>query len=195
MFCQECGREEASVHITRIVNGKKTELNLCRRCARNAEELKELDFSFEPQFKLHSLFGGLLNENVCGSREGSRASKVQCPSCALTFAQFSQIGRLGCSECLAAFEENLQPLLRRIHGSCKHNGKVPRRSEAAVKFKRELERLKDELRQKVQKEEFEDAALLRDRIRTLEQELQKGSHSRKDSGEDPGENRQEGKQQ
>jgi protein arginine kinase activator len=73
MICQECQSEEANVFITKILNGKKTELRLCERCARAKEEL---DFSFEPQFTLHNLFGSLLNENMRGSRESLRSAKA-----------------------------------------------------------------------------------------------------------------------
>ena len=73
-----------------------------------------------------------------------------------------------------AFDEQLAPLLRRIHGSSRHTGKVPRRSQGAIRFARELERLREELRLAVQREEFEKAAELRDRIRALEKEMQEG---------------------
>ena len=168
MLCQECGQEEANVYITRIVNGKKNELHLCEHCAR---EKDELDFSFEPKFTLHNLFGSLLNETARGSRETLKVSKTQCPSCALTFAQFSQIGRLGCSDCFSSFGDRLQPLLRRIHGSSRHTGKVPRRSQSTVRLKRELERLREELQRRIQNEEFEEAARLRDRLRAMERDL------------------------
>jgi protein arginine kinase activator len=171
MICQECQQETASVHITKIVNGRKTELHLCRRCAQAHDEL---DFSFEPKLSLHNLLGSLLGESMRGSREALRKGKVQCPSCALTFAQFSQIGRLGCSDCFPAFDEQLAPLLRRIHGSSRHTGKVPRRSQGAVRFVRELERLREELKLRVQKEEFEKAAELRDQIKALENEMREG---------------------
>ncbi len=171
MICQECRQETATVHITKIVNGRKTELHLCRRCAQAHDEL---DFSFEPKLSLHNLLGSLLGESMRGSREALRKAKVQCPSCALTFAQFSQIGRLGCSDCFSAFDEQLAPLLRRIHGSSRHTGKVPRRSQGAVRFVRELERLRDELKLRVQREEFEKAVELRDRIKALEKEMTEG---------------------
>lgn len=171
MICQECQRENASVHITKIINGQKTELHLCRRCARAHDEL---DFSFEPQFSLHNLLGSLIGESMLGSREAMGKAKVQCSSCDLTFAQFSQIGRLGCSDCFSAFNEQLAPVLRRIHGSVSHTGKVPRRSQKAVRFARELERLREEMQQAVQKEDFEEAARLRDRVKTLEQGAKKG---------------------
>ena len=171
MLCQECGKEEATVYISKIINGQKSELHLCKRCAREREEL---DFTFQPQFSLHNLFGTLLNESMRDSREALRAAKLQCPDCGLTFAQFSQIGRLGCSNCYGAFQEKLIPLLRRIHGSTRHGGKVPRRSQSSVRLKRELERLKEEMQQRVRSEEFEEAARLRDQIRKLEQELHGG---------------------
>lgn len=168
MLCQECRKEKATVFITKIINGKKTEFHLCEACARKKEEL---DFSFEPKFALHNLFGSLLEENNRNSRESIKAAKVQCPACALTFAQFGQIGRLGCSECFTAFDSHLQPLLRRIHGGARHTGKVPRRSQSVVRFRRELEQLKEELQELVRKEEFEEAAEIRDRIRSMELEL------------------------
>ncbi len=171
MLCQECQKEKANVFITKIINGKKTEFHLCELCAQQKEEI---DFSFEPQFALHNLFGSLLQESNRSSRESLRAAKTQCSACALTFAQFSQIGRLGCSDCFTAFGDKLQPLLRRIHGGARHTGKVPRRSQSVVRFKRELESLKEELQSRVKAEEFEQAAKLRDSIRSMEQELKEG---------------------
>lgn len=171
MVCRECGKEEANIFITKIINGKKMEIHLCERCAREKEEF---DITFEPQFTLHNFFGGLLQENTRSAGEQVRAAKTQCPKCALTFAQFCQIGRLGCSGCFTAFDAKLQPLLKRIHGSARHNGKAPRRSQEAILVKRDLERLKEELQQAVLKEEFEEAAKIRDRIRVLEKDLEQG---------------------
>lgn len=169
MLCQECRRNEANIHIVKYVNGKQTELNLCEECARKKEEL---DFTFEPQFSLHKLFASMLNQSLRDTRESKVANNMQCPSCGLTFAQFSQVGRLGCSECFTAFEHKLKPLLRRIHSGGAHNGKVPVQVQSRVKAKRQIDRLKEELLEKVHNEEFEDAALLRDRIRELESKVE-----------------------
>ncbi len=174
MLCQECKESQANVFITKLINGKKLEMHLCERCARKKEEM---DFSFEPQFSLQNLFGSLLHDGVFGSRETISTAKLQCSCCALTFAQFRQIGRLGCSECFSVFGDKLQPLLRRIHGSSSHNGKVPARAGGSVKFKRELDNLKALLQQEIRRENFEEAAQLRDRIRKLEQELERGELS------------------
>ncbi len=178
MLCQECRKNEATIHIVKQADGKQTELNLCEQCARKKEEL---EVSFEPQFSLHKLFASMLNQSLRDSRRAQQAVDTQCPTCGLTFSQFSQIGRLGCSDCFEAFEEQLKPLLRRIHAGCAHTGKVPVRIQGRVKTVRELDQLKDDLQLKVSNEEFEEAAILRDRIRALEEDL---GQKQADGGED-----------
>ncbi len=171
MLCQECQQNPANVHITKIINGKKTEMHLCEACARKKEEM---DFSFEPQFSLQNLFSSLLHDGLPGAREKISVSKLQCPNCGLTFAQFSQIGRLGCSECFTAFGDKLNLLLRRIHGNCCHTGKIPGRAGGELKVKRELAGLQEKLKEEVQRENFEQAAVLRDQIREMEREIEGG---------------------
>ena len=92
MLCEECQKNPANVHITKIINGKKIEMHLCEICAQKKEEL---NFSFEPQFSLQNLFSSLLHDGLPEERDKGSLSKLQCPNCGLTFAQFSQIGRLG----------------------------------------------------------------------------------------------------
>lgn len=170
VLCQECHKNEANIQIIKSEDGKQTEEFLCEQCARQREEL---DFTFEPQFSLHKLFASMLNQGLLESRESMLASKKQCPECGLSFAQFSQVGRLGCSGCFEAFEDSLRPLLRRIHASSSHTGKIPVRTQRRVKYKRELNQLKEELQQKIQNEGFEEAAVLRDKIKAMEKDLEK----------------------
>ncbi len=170
MLCQECRKNEANIQIIKSVNGIQTEEFLCEHCARQKEEL---DFSFEPKFSLPKLFTSMLNQGVLGSRDSMHSAKTQCSSCGLSFAQFSQVGRLGCSECFNAFKKSLKPILRCIHASSTHTGKLPSRVRQRVKRLRDLDQLKEEMQVKVHNEEFEEAAYLRDRIRTMENEIQK----------------------
>ncbi len=168
MLCEECRQKEATIHIVKQMDGNQTEINLCEQCARKK---KELEVSFEPQFSLHKLFASMLNQSLRDSRRAQQAVDTQCPSCGLTFSQFSQIGRLGCSDCFKAFEEQLKPLLRRIHAGCAHTGKVPLKILGRVQAVREIDQLKEELQAKIINEEFEEAAVLRDRIRALEEDI------------------------
>ncbi len=171
MLCQECHKNDANIHIIKSIDGKQTEEFLCEQCARTREEL---DFSFEPQFSLHKLFASMLNQGLLESRQAMLASKNQCPECGLSFAQFSQVGRLGCSSCYEAFEDSLRPLLRRIHASSTHTGKIPVRTQKRVMYKRELDQLKEDLQLKIENEEFEEAAVLRDKIKAMEKDLARG---------------------
>jgi len=169
MLCQECRNNEAHIQIIKIVDGKKTELYLCEQCARMHEDI---GFSAEPQFELSKLFGSMLNQGLFGNRDQLIASRLQCPACGLSFAQFSQVGKLGCTECLATFEDKLKPLLKRIHASCSHTGKVPVSLQGKVQIIRELDQLKEDLQNSIYNEEFEEAAKLRDRIRHIEKQMQ-----------------------
>lgn len=173
MLCERCGKKAASVHVTKIVNGHKTELYLCDTCAQEKGE----DFSFEGKFPLHQFFSGLMSFIPSGGGETvapSTYSGLQCPACGLTYTQFGQIGHFGCDQCYEAFGKNLVPLLRRLHGNQKHIGKIPARAGSFIKIKKEVERLREELQKKVAEEAFEEAAKLRDKIRQLEGKISSG---------------------
>ena len=173
MLCQECGKANASVHVTRIINGKKTETYLCEDCAK---EKGEFEFSFEGKFPLHQFFSeimGLIPAEDSSSYISTH-SENQCSACGLSYAQFGQIGRLGCDKCYEAFGERLLPLFRRIHGNQKHMGKVPARGGARLKIKQQIEHLREKLRQKIEEEAFEEAAQVRDELRKLEQQIEPG---------------------
>lgn len=170
MFCQECGKRPATLHFTKIVNGDKTEFHICETCAREKGE----GIPGTPNsFSIHSLLSGLLDFNSSGTAAQSQISpqSVRCEECGLTYAQFSKIGRFGCSNCYNAFAERLDPLLKRVHSSTTHSGKIPKRSGGQIQCKREIERLRRELQTYIEQEEFESAATLRDRIRELERKL------------------------
>lgn len=177
MLCPECGKRPATLHYTKIVNGHKTEFHLCEVCAQEKGEYMQMP-GFENGFSFHQLLSGLLNFDASHSEPGGHgaAPKPQmhrCPTCGLTYNQFSKIGRFGCADCYKTFRDRLVPLLRRVHGHASHRGKIPERTKGELKLRRELERLKEELALRVKAEEFEEAARLRDRIRSLQEKLEK----------------------
>lgn len=169
MLCQECGKRPATLHFTKIVNGDKTEFHFCETCAR---EKGELIPGTANGFSIHNLLSGLLELDPNGKTASSAAKAVQprCDFCGMTYSQFSKVGRFGCSECYKHFGERLTPLLKRVHGNTVHVGKVPKRVGKQVQVRRQIEQLKRELHLKVEQEEFEAAARLRDQIRELEKQ-------------------------
>lgn len=170
MLCEECKQRPATVHITRIINNQKSQVNLCEECAR--EYHQQWGFGFEPNFSIPQFLAALLQHEApevpAGWQEGAG---LGCRACGLTYDEFRRTGRLGCAQCYAFFGDRLEPLLQRVHGVSRHVGKVPRRAGGNLSIKREIERLRAELERLVAAEEYEKAAQVRDRIRELEKKV------------------------
>ncbi len=167
MICQECETRPAALHFTKIINGEKTEFHICEVCAR---EKGEIIPGTTNGFSIHNLLSGLLDFDP-NAAKGKKALPLRCERCGLTYAQFGKLGKFGCSSCPKVFSERIEPLLRRVHGSTQHVGKIPKRTGGQIQFKREIEALKLELHKLIEQEEFEEAALKRDQIRKLEKNL------------------------
>ena len=91
-----------------------------------------------------------------------------CESCGTTHQEFKKGGRLGCEACYHVFRPVLDPLLDGMHAGTKHLGKIPSGSASRVKFERSVDTLKTELKDAVEKEDYEKAALVRDKLKELE---------------------------
>src|SRR5262249_46505500 len=146
-----------------------SEIHVCERCA----EEKGLQPSKPPKLDIADLIATMADSLTTSDEQ--RVGRVQCPRCGLLYSAFRETGRLGCAECYVAFQFQLRPLLRRIHGDTRHKGKVPVRDGQAPSRSRQIQRLFDELQRAVEREEFERAAELRDEIRRLETEDRGGS--------------------
>lgn len=173
MVCQECNKKPATLHFTKIVNGEKTEFHLCESCAR---EKGDLIPGTTNGFSIHNLLSGLLDFDPSTSTGTSGfpskpAHSIHCEHCGLTYSQFSKLGRFGCVHCYKNFADKLDPLFRRVHGNAIHVGKVPKRSGGLIKYKREVEQLKRDMQTRIEAEEFEIAAKIRDQIRELEKKI------------------------
>jgi len=167
MVCDICNKNQATVHLTEIVDDQMTELHLCEECARQKSE------QMEQQFGLSDLLAGMA-EFTNKPVQDKDVVAVKCKKCGLTFTDFKKIGRLGCSECYNAFRQYLAPLLKRIHGSSVHVGKRPLAEQGVVAPKEDkvndLSSLRQSLQKAIEAEEFEEAARLRDQIRQMEKQ-------------------------
>lgn len=166
MLCQQCQKKVANVHFTQIMNGKKVEMYLCEQCAKEKDQL-----GFSPQLNLGDFLWGFFSGfdgGVKFAQEMDKADEVRCDICGMGFEDFRKTGKLGCSNCYKLFKDNLNPILRRIHGSIEHTGKIPERISKCLKINNEIEKLKMELTAAIGGEEYELAAILRDKIREIE---------------------------
>lgn len=165
MLCQICGKNPAVQHFIQIVENKMSEYHLCEVCAEEkgfTEPVKPV----KEKFNAATAIAGVLNSMTSNDEE--RVGSVECPRCGLLYSAFKETGRLGCAECYNAFQFQLRPLLRRIHGDTRHKGKTPARDGQLVSRARQVQRLYDELQRAVAREEFERAAEVRDEIKRLE---------------------------
>ena len=163
MKCHQCDKL-ATFHITELTGGKPQELHLCEEHAR--EYLTESDP--EPS-AASNLAGALAQQLVGGTAEDlARLDQQACPICGITFFEFRNQGRLGCPHDYLCFEKELDPLILNIHGESRHTGKHPQRSPANTERQTELIRLRREMKEAIQGEDYERASHLRDEIRQIE---------------------------
>ena len=172
MMCQSCGQRTATTHIKTVINGQLTEAHLCSQCAKKQGYGNMLgDWS-----GFGSLLGGLLTGTETAAQE------KRCPGCGASFRQIKGSGKIGCGECYNTFRTQLIPVIERIHGTVQHKGKIPGGSARMVQEKNvqlantgqktvrvsEADRKRQELKAAIERQDFEQAAILRDQIKELE---------------------------
>ena len=156
MTCERC-RDDATVHLSEMIDGKRRELHLCGACARKAGIALPQS---PPDLALDAVLQGLITSNV-GELVGALA-RTECPCCGITYRDYRTDLRLGCPVDYRVFENALLPMLRQFHVATRHVGKTPARRPPDPE---PILRMRAELRQAVSSEDFERAASLRDAIR------------------------------
>lgn len=183
--CDCCGAP-ATVHLTQIVNGVTTKINLCETCAR-ARGI--LDPSGQPTLFLIEGASSLLKPGDPGNLG------PHCDHCGWTLKQFDTTKRLGCTECYGTFHQAIEGLLRTVQRGTVHCGKIARFllppgkdttvlepkkvTSAAPKVARKrktkaekIQSLEAQLKVAVAEERYEDAIVLRDQIQKMKQRRQ-----------------------
>ncbi|MFH1645753.1 MAG: UvrB/UvrC motif-containing protein [Candidatus Omnitrophota bacterium] len=180
MLCDICQKNEASVHLTEVINGEVTEMHLCDDCARGKGA------EMQQHFGIADLLSGLVDFPLPAPSVKKESIKLKCPNCGMTYSDFKGLGKFGCARCYDTFKRALYPLFKRIHGTARHTGKEPVKLVAApitakenlkkaVSEKEsliiELDMLKSRIAKAIEKEDFEGAAVLRDKIRAIEKKM------------------------
>jgi len=163
--CERCSKP-ATVHLTEISGGKRTEIHLCDACAQEAGYVQQA----------HVPINELLNQFLKAHAQVPDTPVTSCPDCGLTWQEFKDSGLLGCAKDYDLFEAQLKGVVERAQQDATHHtGKVPlraagvKRAEDPVKLRQaELARLRKDLARAVAEESYEKAARLRDQIKTME---------------------------
>lgn len=200
MLCERCKIREATIKYTEIINGVKTEHNLCSHCA------KEMDFGqysalLDGEFPLGKLLSGLLGLED-DEEETDVRGQVVCPTCGTSFDDFVENSRFGCADCYGVFDLFINDKMKQLQGSESHKGKHPKyrstfekehpdavrcrdgegeedasegkegdsQDSRTAKIKKQIRELDGKLKEAVRLEEYELAAGYRDQIKELKKE-------------------------
>jgi protein arginine kinase activator len=164
MQCQICNKRTATIHLTEINDGVRSEMHICEQCA------AEQGVASQSQMSINELLSHLLavqpsDEEMFGPSEKEQA----CPTCGFTLDRLRKEGTLGCPQDYEVFERALLPLIERAHdGKSTHCGKVPVKAPKDTRRFVELSQLRRQLEQAVQNEDYELAASLRDKMKQME---------------------------
>lgn len=189
MLCQNCGKNEANIKYTQVINGVKKEIALCEDCAKKLG----LDNIGIPDIAMnfHSLLGDFFNDYVENTFLPSFNNEtVKCKKCGMTYDEFIEKGMFGCSECYETFSNPIDSLLKNLHGTSKHVGRHPelkqykkKENEIGIETKAKAEKekkeardnkekskkeeLQIELEKAIKEERYEDAAKIRDQLKEM----------------------------
>ena len=172
--CHICGKP-ASIFLTQVVEGKTRDLALCEECARKKGIFDPRKLSLAEQFFPTELSGDIeqflrtMIEESFSHREEEEEEqfaeadeRTECPSCHYKLEDFQNTGLLGCPDCYKAFAAEFEDL-----GSNENLADTPAHEESEPSIAAQREHLEAMLKYAVQRENYEEAAKLRDQIRSL----------------------------
>lgn len=159
MLCEKCGKRMATTHIHTVINGNVYDKNLCEQCA------MEQGVNLYPKNSLSDMLASMFT----GLRDDRPQNEKRCPVCGATFGDVANSGKAGCAECYNTFKTELLPYLKRVHGSTKHIGKIPDKvSFTEIPQRDGISELREELNRLIAEENYEQAAVIRDKIKEME---------------------------
>jgi protein arginine kinase activator len=157
MKCDVCGQNEATIGVKQAAKGEVRELHLCPDCA------KAQGIELPSPLGLTDFLFGMEVRSVPSS---APADDKTCADCGRKASEIQKDSRLGCATCYETFAEEIGAILRDVQPAVLHVGKTP----AYARARSELAARTRELQQAVAREDFEEAAKLRDLIRQLKME-------------------------
>lgn len=159
MKCDICRDKTAVIFVQQVSKDGSIELHLCETCA------KERGFSTSENkidITLGGLFSGLLEKDAsAGGKDHA------CPGCGTVFQDIKKTGKAGCAGCYQHYRSEIITLLRSEGIEFSYTGPLPEKLEAFSTPKTDPENLKKELRDAIEREDYELAAYYRDRLKML----------------------------
>lgn len=159
MICDRCGDREATIHQIHVTDNQVQHLQLCEECAKEGTEDPAAEAGVAEAFE--------------GFKSQQEESEV-CPECGTTLQELRKTNRVGCEECYSTFRDQFEQLVHRIHGAERHVGEGSEYTGEGgglgkVSSDKKKKMLQKRLQKRVEEEDYERAAELRDRIEDLDE--------------------------
>ena len=123
MLCEKCKIREANIQYTEVVNGIKKEHHFCAQCAKEMD-FGVYAAIFDGEFPLGKLLSGLLG--IEDKDQGpDKLHQITCPACGTSYEEFVRDSRFGCADCYGIFGPLMEDSLKQLHGNLVHTGKTP----------------------------------------------------------------------
>lgn len=174
MLCDRCHKREACVHIQEVRSDSKRSLNLCVVCA--LAQYSDKDRKLQDFLGVLTAISQQLGADGDQSSAGARP-ELSCPKCRKSQSELKKSWLLGCDGCVSAFREPLREQLVKLQrlslseASSEKTGAERPDDEAALaaspSSSAQLSCLRRDLQLAIQREQYEEAARLRDRIDKL----------------------------
>ncbi len=180
--CSKCDRP-ALIHVTEVdyadddaASKSVKDIHLCLFHAVDAGLIAGLPKAVLANLEAEgtAVIAGLSIDKPSSKKKRSAGGKQPtCPICGSSWSEFEQSGLMGCPHDVEVFETKLTSVVKGLQeGRVQHVGKIPLRSGAsAAGLQAQINRLKESLSTAVAKEQFEQAAKLRDELKALEERL------------------------
>ena len=181
MKCENCGKNEANVKYTQIINGEKKQMFLCEDCSEKLG-INDIHFNMPINFTsfLTDFFDDMNDISLMPSIGATRT--LNCSKCGLNWDDFLHTGKFGCSNCYSDFESRIDPILRSLQGATSHVGRLgdvkagndvkknldDKMAEKQESNLSEVDKLRENLKNAVKEERYEDAAKIRDELKKHE---------------------------
>jgi protein arginine kinase activator len=160
MICERCHKRMATMRFTEVVNGRPSVRNICEVC------LSELEGNANTGFELS---GAPQPKRIQAGEERKAVSgQKTCSACGMELRSALENGRVGCSQCFDTFADQLDPILRELHPSLRHRGKMAHLDDSRERLRADLQTKRALLRSALKLENYEEAAVLRDTIKNME---------------------------
>jgi len=145
-----------NINFSQLVNGEVENLNICQLC------MIQKDHTLIPP-KLTKLLD--LIENVYENKN------KKCSNCGIKFEEIIKSQRFGCDNCYKIFREQSIIIFKKCQFENKHIGKIPSTWEKEFLKQNasiQIALLKEEMRNAVFQEKYEEAAAIQNKIKEIE---------------------------